>query len=85
MIMEKFEYKEETTDKLVQGVEQLLKANGVDVYDGKGTLLPDKKVKVVSDSEENRCWKQNTSFLPVGSKPLVFPIPRMDRPGVLDQ
>ena len=29
-------YKEETTDKLVQGVEQLLKANGVDVYDGKG-------------------------------------------------
>ena len=29
-------YKEETTDKLVQGVEQLLKANGVDVYEGKG-------------------------------------------------
>ena len=28
-------YREETTDKLVQGVEQLLKANGVDVYEGK--------------------------------------------------
>ena len=36
-------YKEETTDKLVQGVEHLLKANGVDVYDGKGTLLEEKK------------------------------------------
>ena len=39
-------YKEETTDKLVQGVEQLLKANGVDVYEGKGTLLEEKKVRI---------------------------------------
>ena len=39
-------YKEATTDKLVQGVQQLLKANGVDVLEGKGTLLKDKKVLV---------------------------------------
>ena len=29
-------YKEETTNKLVQGVEQLLRANGVEVLEGKG-------------------------------------------------
>ena len=45
-------YKEETTDKLVQGVEQLLKANGVDVYDGKGTLLEEKKVLILKEQED---------------------------------
>ena len=33
------EYKEQTTGQLVQGVEQLLQANGVTRYYGKGTLL----------------------------------------------
>lgn len=54
-------YKEETTDKLVQGVEQLLKANGVDVYEGKGTLLEEKKVRIqkktkgsLGDSREDK-------------------------------
>lgn len=37
-------YKEETTDALVQGVEQLLAGNGVDRLAGKGTLLAGKKV-----------------------------------------
>ena len=40
-----FEYKEETTKQLVSGVEGLFKGNEVDQISGKGTLLPDKKVK----------------------------------------
>ncbi len=36
---------------MVQGVEQLLKANGVDVYDGKGTLLEEKKVRIRKKKE----------------------------------
>ena len=45
-------YKEETTDKLVQGVEQLLRANGVEVLEGKGTLLPGKKVQVEAGEQK---------------------------------
>ena len=33
------EYKQGTTDQLVQGIEQLLKANGVTLVSGHGTLL----------------------------------------------
>lgn len=75
-------YKEETTDKLVQGVEQLLKANGVDVYDGKGTLLEEKKVRIRKEQEDVVLEGENI-ILASGSKPLILPIPGMDRERVL--
>ena len=77
-----FEYKEETTKQLVQGVEGLFKGNGVDQIAGKGTLLPDKKVKVVSESGEQVLEAEHI-ILAAGSKPLILPIPGMDLPGVL--
>ena len=43
------EYKEQTTGQLVQGVEQLLQANGVTRYYGKGTLFEGKKVKITGN------------------------------------
>lgn len=76
------EYKEDTTEKLVQGVEQLLKANGVVRLDGKGTLLPGKEVRVVSEGEE-AVYSAEHVILAAGSKPLVLPIPGMNLPGVL--
>ena len=88
-------YKEETTDKLVQGVEQLLKANGVDVYDGKGTLLEEKKVRIqkkVEDEEDSTIAESTADdtviegkniILASGSKPLILPIPGMDNERVL--
>ena len=45
------EYKEQTTGQLVQGVEQLLQANGVTRYYGKGTLFEGKKVKITGNEE----------------------------------
>lgn len=75
-------YKEETTDKLVQGVEQLLKANGVDVYDGKGTLLEEKKVRIRKEQEDVVLEGENI-ILASGSKPLILPIPGMDSERVL--
>ena len=75
-------YKEETTDKLVQGVEQLLKANGVDVYDGKGTLLEEKKVRIRKEKEDVVLEGENI-ILASGSKPLILPIPGMDSERVL--
>ena len=86
-------YKEETTDKLVQGVEQLLKANGVDVYEGKGTLLEEKKVRIQKKAEgkEDLTITESTVdviegeniILASGSKPLILPIPGMDNERVL--
>ena len=70
------EYKEQTTGQLVQGVEQLLQANGVTRYHGKGTLFEGKKVKITGNEEEN-------VILASGSKPLILPIPGMDLPRVL--
>ena len=75
-------YKEETTDKLVQGVEQLLKANGVDVYEGKGTLLEEKKVRIRKEQEDVVLEGENI-ILASGSKPLILPIPGMDNERVL--
>lgn len=75
-------YKEETTEKLVQGVEQLLKANGVEQFAGKGTLLADRKVKVVCGEEEQVLEAEHV-ILAAGSKPLMLPLPGMELPGVL--
>lgn len=75
-------YKEETTDRLVQGVEQLFKANGVIYLAGKGTLLSGKKVEVRKDGE-TQTYEADAVVLAAGSKPVVLPIPGMDLPGVL--
>lgn len=75
-------YKEETTDALVQGVEQLLAGNGVDRLVGKGTLLAGKKVRVTTEEKEE-VYAADHIILAAGSKPLLLPIPGMDLPGVL--
>lgn len=76
------EYKEETTDKLCQGVEQLLKANGVTMLKGKGTLEKGRQIRVKDGESENVCEAGHV-ILAAGSKPLVIPIPGIDLPGVL--
>lgn len=79
-------YKEETTDKLVQGIEQLLKANGVDVYEGKGTLLEVQKVRIHKETDgsmEDTVIEGENIILASGSKPLILPIPGMDNERVL--
>ena len=63
-------------------MEGLFKGNGVDQIAGKGTLLPDKKVKVVSEDGEQILEAEHI-ILASGSKPLLLPIPGMDLPGVL--
>ena len=63
-------------------MEGLFKGNEVDQISGKGTLLPDKKVKVVSEGGE-KVLEAEHIILAAGSKPLILPIPGMDLPGVL--
>ena len=75
-------YKEETTDKLCQGVEQLLKANKVTLLTGKGTLLQENKVRVTT-GDETRIFGADKIILAAGSKPIRLSLPGMDLPGVL--
>ena len=75
------EYKEQTTGQLVQGVEQLLQANGVTRYYGKGTLFEGKKVKITGNEEQ--FVEAENVILASGSKPLILPIRGMDLPRVL--
>ena len=75
-------YKEETTEKLCQGIEQLLKGNGVTILSGKGTFEKDKVVRVKGEDSEE-CYEAEDIILAAGSKPLILPIPGLDLPGVL--
>ena len=75
-------YKQDTTDKLCQGIEQLLKANGVTLLNGKGTLEKGRIVRVVTEEGEEN-YEAEHIILAAGSKPLILPIPGLDLPGVL--
>lgn len=75
-------YKEDTTDKLCEGVEQLLNANGVAIFCGQGILETEKKVRIVSGKEEV-VLSANNILLATGSNPLLLPLPGLDLPGVL--
>lgn len=75
-------YKEGTTRQLVQGIEQVLKANSVEIICGTGTLLPGNEVKVASEEGEE-LLKAKDVLLASGSRPLRIPIPGIDLPGVI--
>lgn len=75
-------YKEDTTKQLVQGIGQLLKANGVERFCGTGTLLPENEVRVTS-AEREQFLKAKDILLATGSKPIRIPVPGIDLPGVL--
>lgn len=75
-------YKEETTEKLCQGIEQLLKGNGVTILCGKGRLEQNKIVRVIGEESEE-CYEADHIILASGSKPQVLPIPGLELPGVL--
>lgn len=77
------EYRRDTVSRLVQGIEQLLKANRVTIFSGKGTLFPEKKVRITADDDEMVLTAGNV-LLASGSRPRMLSLPGMGLPGVLD-
>lgn len=75
-------YKEETTEKLCRGIEQLLKGNGVTILFGKGSLEQGRKVKVTGEESEEYYDAEHV-ILAAGSKPVILPIPGLELLGVL--
>ena len=85
---EVLDYKQETIDKLVSGVEQLLKANGVTMLKGTGTLLADRQVKVTfaepaEDGATESYYDAEHIILAGGSYPAKLPVEGMELEGVL--
>lgn len=76
-------YRQETVRTLVQGVEQMLKAGRVARYTGTGTLLPDRQVKVVSETGEEILTAKNV-LLAAGSGARMPELPGAELPGVVD-
>ncbi len=70
--------KRNVVDKLVAGVEQLMKANKISVYRGTGRILSPRSVKV--NDEEISTGKM---VIATGSESILLPIPGLDLPGVL--
>ncbi len=70
--------KSNVVDKLVSGVEQLMKSNKISVHRGTGRILSPQLVKV--NDEEIAAKK---IVIATGSETTLLPIPGLDLPGVL--
>ncbi len=70
--------KSNVVDKLVSGVEQLMKSNKISVYRGTGRILSPQLVRV--NDEEIAAKK---IVIATGSETTLLPIPGLDLPGVL--
>ncbi|MCI7146116.1 MAG: dihydrolipoyl dehydrogenase [Clostridiales bacterium] len=73
------EYKQNTTDELVKGIEGLLEANGITRIDGRGTLEKDGSVTVNGDMK----LEADKVLLATGSVPSLIPIPGINLKGVV--
>ncbi|GAI18409.1 unnamed protein product, partial [marine sediment metagenome] len=70
--------KSSVVDKLVSGVEQLMKSNKISVYRGTGRILSPHLVKVNDEEVATR-----KLIIATGSESALLPIPGLDLPGVL--
>ena len=77
------EYKRDTSDELVKGVEALLEGNGVTRIDGTGRLNADKSVSVTDAEGRETVYTAENVLLATGSVPSLIPVPGIDLPGVL--
>lgn len=71
-------HKNAVVDKLVAGVEQLLKGNRINVIRGAGRILSLHEVKV-----NDRTVSTGKIIIATGSEPATLPFPGFDLPGVL--
>ena len=77
------DYKQETINQLVGGVEQLFKGNGVTLINGRGVLHANKTVQVTAADGTVTDYTADNIILAAGSKPVVLNIPGMKLPGVI--
>ncbi len=67
---------------LTRGVENLLKANGVKVFQGEASLQGKNTVKILNNATENTITAENI-IIATGSIPTIVPIPGYKLPNVI--
>lgn len=76
------ERKKEVVCKLRSGVEQLFKANGIDIIRGEASIIGEGNIRV-REKEGERILSCDRILIATGSKPSVPPIPGLDLPEVV--
>jgi len=66
---------------LTNGVQTLLKSNGIDIYKGKGTLIDNNTVKI--EGNNNEIITGTNIVIATGSKPATIPVKGSDLSGVI--
>lgn len=75
--------KNEIVEQLVGGIEQLLKANNIEVISGNGTLKDNNTVSITLQDGTYRELTASNIVIAVGSNPAVLPIPGAALDGIL--
>lgn len=76
-----YEYKRQVTGRLRDGVEQLLKLNGVVLCKGIARIISESQVEVIEDGKTTS-YQADNILIASGSVPSVPPIPGAGLPGV---
>jgi len=74
--------KNEVVNKLVTGIDQLLKGNNVEVINGKASFKGNKVVEVVTENGKIELFAKNI-IIATGSSTSSVPVPGIELPGVI--
>ncbi|GAB6137856.1 dihydrolipoyl dehydrogenase [Halanaerobaculum tunisiense] len=75
-------WKDSAVNKLVQGIDHLMKSNQVEVINGHGEVVSPGLIKVQTEDEQKKIEAENI-ILAMGSKPASVPIPGIDGANVI--
>jgi dihydrolipoamide dehydrogenase len=76
--------KQMVVQRLVTGVKNLLKANGVSLIKGPANFLDEKLIEIRTDTGDVQKIRADKILIASGSVPIMLPIPGMELEGVVD-
>ncbi|HCX64187.1 MAG TPA: dihydrolipoyl dehydrogenase, partial [Eubacteriaceae bacterium] len=75
--------KDQVVKNLTGGIQNLLKSNKVDIFDGLGTVKAGDKVTITDGKDSGKTIAYKNLIVATGSLPVVPPIPGLDLEGIM--